>query len=115
MKITANGTIFTCTLNDNSSVTALKELLAEGPLTIDMSDYANMEKVGPIGQSLPTNDTPTTTGPGDVILYQGTSLVIYYDTNNWNFTPIGKIENATGEELLAVLGDGDVSVTFSLD
>lgn len=115
MTVTANGTTFTCTLNDNSSVAALKELLSEGPLTIDMSDYASMEKVGPIGQSLPRNDTPTTTGPGDVILYQGTSLVIYYGTNNWNFTPIGKIENVTGEELLAALGEGSVSVTFSLE
>lgn len=80
-----------------------------------MSDYGNMEKVGPIGQSLPRNDQQTTTGPGDVILYQGNSLVIYYDTNSWNFTRIGKIENVTREELLSALGSGSVSVTFFLD
>lgn len=71
---------------------ALKELLAEGPLTIDMSDYGNMEKVGPIGTSLPRNDT-----------------------NSWNFTRIGKIDWVTREELLDAFGEGNVTVTFSLE
>lgn len=115
MKITAGDHTFTAVLADNSSADALKELLAEGPLTIDMSDYASMEKVGPIRTSLPTNDEQISTGAGDIILYQGNSLVIYYDTNSWNFTRIGKIEDVTREELLAALGTGDVTVTFSLD
>lgn len=114
MKITAGDTTFTATLADNSSAEALKELLAEGSLTINMSDYASMEKVGPIGTDLPRNDEQITTGAGDIILYQGNSLVIYYDTNSWNFTRIGKIEGVTGEELLDVFGSGDVTVTFSL-
>lgn len=115
MKITAGDTTFTATLADNSSVEALKELLAEGPMTINMSDYAGMEKVGPIGTSLPRNDEQISTGAGDIILYQGSSLVIYYDTNSWNFTRIGKIEGVSGEELLEAFGDGDVTVTFSLE
>lgn len=115
MKITAGDATFTATLADNSSVTALKELLAEGPLTIEMRDYANMEKVGPIGTDLPTNDEQISTGAGDIILYQGNSLVIYYDTNSWNFTRIGKIEDVTGKELLEAFGAGDVTVTFSLE
>lgn len=112
--ITAGDTVFTATLADNSSADALKELLAEGPLTIDMSDYGNMEKMGPIGKDLPTNDEEITTKAGDLILYQGNSLVIYYDENSWNFTRLGKIEGVTGEELLDAFGDGDVTVTFSL-
>lgn len=115
MKITAGDATFTATLAENSSVEALKELLAEGPLTIDMRDYANMEKVGPIGTDLPTNDEQISTGAGDIILYQGNSLVIYYDTNSWNFTRIGKIEGVTGEEILEAFGAGDVTVTFSLE
>ncbi len=81
---------------------------------IDMSDYGNMEKVGPIGKDLPINDEDVTTRAGNLILYQGNSLVIYYDENTWNFTRLGKIEGATGEELLDAFGDGDVTVTFSL-
>lgn len=115
MKITVGNTVFTAALAENSSVTALKELLAEEPLTIHMHDYGDMEKVGPIGTSLPRNDEQITTGAGDIILYQGNSLVIYYDTNSWNFTRIGKIENVTKQELLKALGDGDVDVTFSLE
>jgi len=115
MKITAGDTTFTATLADNSSAEALKELLAERPLTINMSDYAGMEKVGSIGTSLPRNDEQISTGAGDIILYQGNSLVIYYDTNSWNFTRIGKIEGVTGEELLDAFGSGDVTVTFSLE
>ena len=115
MKITAGDTIFTAVLADNSSAEALKELLAEGPLTIDMSDYGNMEKVGPIGTSLPRNDEQIEAGAGDIILYQGNSLVIYYDTNSWNFTRIGKIDGVTREELLDAFGNGGVTVTFSLE
>ena len=107
------GRSFTATLADNSSARALKELLAKGDITIHMEDYANMEKVGSLGRSLPRNDRPTTTSAGDLILYQGHNLVIYYDTNSWNFTRLGRIEGVTGEELLAALGRGDVTVTLS--
>ena len=110
-----NGTAFTVTLADNSSAEALKNLLAEGGLTIEMSDYGNMEKVGPIGTSLPRNDRQTTTGPGDIILYQGKYLVIYYDTNSWNFTRLGKIDNVTQAVLKSALGEGGVRVTLSLE
>ena len=114
MNVIVGDTTFTATLADNSSAQALVELLQEGPLTIEMSDYGNMEKVGPIGQTLPANNEQITTEPGDIILYQSNSLVIYYDTNSWNFTRIGKINDVTQEELLDALGSGDVSVTFAL-
>ncbi len=115
MKITVGDTTFTATLADNSSAAALREMLMEEPLTINMSDYGNMEKVGPIGKSLPENNKQITTEAGDIILYQGNSLVIYYDTNTWNFTRLGKINDVTQAELKEALGDGDVIVTFSID
>ncbi len=107
-------TVFTATLAENSSAEALRDLLAQGPLTIEMSDYGNFEKVGSLGTSLPRNDEEITTEPGDLILYQGNSFVIYYDTNTWNFTRLGKIQDVTQEELREVLGSGDVTVTLSL-
>lgn len=115
MKITVGNKILTAVLSDNSSADAFKEILSSGPLTIDMSDYGNMEKVGPIGQSLPTNDEQITTAAGDIILYMGNSLVIYYDTNSWNFTKLGKIQDITQEELKEILGADNVAVTFSLE
>lgn len=109
------GSTFTAVLADNSSTKALKELLAQGDITVRMEDYASMEKVGSLGTSLPRNDHPTTTAPGDLILYQGHNLVIYYDTNSWNFTRLGKIEGVSGKDLLAALGKGEVTVTLSIN
>ncbi|MAT45008.1 MAG: hypothetical protein CL609_21965 [Anaerolineaceae bacterium] len=103
------------TLAENSSVDALKEVLAKGPITIDMRDYANMEKVGPLGMDLPRNDTQITTQAGDIILYQGSALVIYYEPNSWNFTRLGKINDVSAEELKKILGTGNVTITLSLE
>ena len=113
--ITVNGTTLTATLANNSSAEAFRELLANGPCTIQMSDYGNFEKVGPLGQSLPTNNQQITTEAGDIILYQGNQITIYYDRNSWNFTRLGKINDVTSQQLRDILGSGDVSVTFSLE
>jgi hypothetical protein len=115
MKITiAGGREFTATLVHNSSTQALKELLGAGPITIRMRDYGNMEKVGGLGKNLPTNDERTTTAPGDLILYQGNALVIYYAPNTWTFTRLGRINDVTAEELKTALGEGDVTVTLEV-
>lgn len=86
-----------------------------GYFTVDMSDYGSFEKVGSLERSLPTNDQSITTEAGDVILYQGNQITIYYDTNTWNFTRLGKVQGLSAVELKEVLGDGSVSVRFSLD
>lgn len=99
---------------DNSSAAALLELLAEKDITVDMQDYGGFEKVGSLGSSLPTNDENITTTAGDVILYQGNQITIYYSKNTWNFTRLGKVQGLSADELKAILGDGDVSVRFSL-
>lgn len=104
MKITIGETTLTATLEDNSSAEALVEKLKEGDLTLDLEDYGNMEKVGGLGFSLPRNDRQIRTQAGDLILYQGDAFVIYYDTNSWNFTRLGKIDGVTGEELKEILG-----------
>ena len=98
----------------NMGNNTIRELLSKGDVTVEMEDYGNMEKVGPLGTSLPRNDRQTSTGPGDIILYQGKYLVIYYSTNSWNFTRIGKIDNTNGAQLKSALGNGDVTVTLSL-
>lgn len=115
LKIKIGNRTLTATLAENSSVDALKEMLAKGDITIDMSDYANFEKVGSLGASLPRNDEQITTEAGDLILYQGNNIVIYYDTNSWNFTRLGKINDITQAELKEILGKGNVTVTFSMN
>lgn len=102
------------TLADNSSVEALRQLLVDGPLTVDMRDYANMEKVGDLGTRLPENNEQITTEHGDLILYNGSSFVIYYAPNAWSLTRLGKINDIPQEELKELLGDGEVTVILSL-
>lgn len=114
IKISVNGTTLTATLKDNVSTRALVNLLRKGPLTINMNDYAGMEKVGPIGTTLPQCDERLTTQPGDLILYRGQYFVIYYAQNTYSLTPLGKIDNITNNELIKILGNGDVTVTLSL-
>ena len=104
----------TATLADNSSATAFYQLLEKGPLTVDMHDYGNFEKVGSLGTSLPRNDSQITTEAGDIILYQGNQITIYYDTNSWNFTRLGKIDDITQAQLKKILGKGDVSAVFDV-
>ena len=114
MNIQIGDTVLTVTLVENSSVDALREVLSEGPITINMRDYGSMEKVGSLGMDLPRNDQQITTEAGDIILYQGNAFVIYYAPNSWNFTRLGKINNVTAEELRGILGDGFVTITLSL-
>ena len=104
----------TATLADNSSALAFYELLKKGPVTIKMHDYGNFEKVGPLGASLPRNDTHITTEAGDIILYQGNQITIYYDKNSWNFTRLGKVDGVTQAELKRILGKGDVTAVFNI-
>lgn len=106
--------VLTVQMAENTSVQALLELLAEGPLTLEMADYAGMEKGAALPRTLPENNEPMNTVAGDVILYQGRTFVIYYSTNSWSLTPLGKVQDVTAEELRKLLGEGDVSVTLSL-
>lgn len=115
MIIQIDDHMLTATLADNSSAKALNSLLADGPLTVEMSDYGSMEKVGSLGTSLPTNDEQITTEAGDIILYQGNLLVIYYAPNSWNFTRLGKINGINAADLKEILGDGEVTVVLSLE
>lgn len=114
IKISAGGKSITATLSDNSSAKAFAEKLAEGAVTVEMADYGNFEKVGPLGFSLPQNDESITTVPGDIILYQGNQITIYYDANTWTFTRLGKVDGLSQSELKSFLGTGSITVTFSL-
>ena len=113
--IEVNGKILYADLEDNPSAQALKEKLNSGPVTVQMSDYGGFEKVGDLPWELPRSDSQITAVPGDVILYLGNKITVYYGENSWNFTRLAHIGNATGEELLDALGEGDAVVKFYLE
>ncbi len=110
--LTFNGHTYAATLADNSSAQAFAELLKSGPLTVSAHDYGDFEKVGDLGTELPRNDEQITTSPGDIILYQGDQITVYYAENAWNFTRLGRVDDPSG--LREALGDGDVEITFQL-
>ena len=116
IKITSDSGEHTlnATLAENKSALAFAELLKKGPVTVSMSDYGSFEKVGFLGTSLPRTDSQITTQAGDIILYQGNQITIYYDTNSWNFTRLGKVTEVTQTELKAILGKGGVTAVFFL-
>ena len=95
---------------DNESVDALEELVSTETLTIQMSMYGGFEQVGSIGTSLPRDDAQTTTGAGDLVLYSGNQIVIFYGSNSWAYTRLGKITDLSRGELKELLGNGDVTI-----
>jgi hypothetical protein len=107
--------VLTATLSENSSVAALMELLAAGSVTIDMQDYGGFEKIGNIGANLPQNNERITTEPGDLMLFQGNTLAIFYQPNSWSYTRLGRINDLTQDELISILGRGNVTVTLSIN
>ena len=109
------GNTMTATLTDNEATRELTKLLEQGDITIRMSDYGSFEKVGALPQSLPTSNTQITTVPGDIMLYQGNQMVIFYGSNSWSYTRLGKIDGATASNLRQFLGNGDITLTLSLE
>ena len=101
------------TWENNASVAELKEL-AEDELTISMSMYGSFEQVGPIGKSITRDDKQTTTSAGDIVLYSGNQLVVFYGSNSWAYTRLGKI-NLNEKELKNLLSNGDVTITLSME
>ena len=114
--LTIGGVTKTATLVSNSSTEALVAQLQQGNITYEAHDYGNFEKVGALGYTFPENNEQINTVPGDLILYQGSNLCIYYDTNSWNFTRIGKLDNMTQADIKAWVNAGgdNVSVTLSI-
>ena len=112
MNVQIGDTSFTATLEDNAATSELIEMMREAPITISMNDYSGFEKVGPLGRSLTTDNHQTTTSAGDIVLYSGNQIVMFYGSNSWSYTRIGKIDDLTGWE--DALGNSSITVVFSL-
>ena len=113
MNVNVNGQDFIATLELNSAVDAFVQMMEAGTVTLQLRDYSGFEKVGPLGQSLPASDRQTTTHAGDIVLYQGDQIVMFYGSNSWSYTRLGHIDDLTGWK--EALGNGDVTVTFSVE
>lgn len=113
MNVQIGNTSFKAVLEDNAATRELIEIMKQEPISIDMDDYSGFEKVGPLGRSLTTENHPTTTFAGDIVLYNGNQIVMFYGSNSWSYTRIGKIENLSGWE--EALGNGSITAVLSLE
>ncbi len=109
-----NGTPVSVEWENNESVQALRELAAQEPIVIQMSMYGGFEQVGSLGRSIVRNDVQTTASAGDIVLYSGSNIVIFYGSNSWSYTRLGHITDKTANELSELLGNGDVTIAISV-
>lgn len=112
IKMTVNDYTFVVILENTKAASELYEIVKTNPLTLELSDYSGFEKVGELGRSLTTNDRQTTTSPGDIVLYNGDNIVVFYGSNSWSYTRLGHIEDISN--LRNALGNDDVVITFTL-
>lgn len=112
--IDVNDNKLTAALADSTAAKELAEKLKSEPVTVTLNEYGGFEKVGDLPWSLTKTDEQLSTEPGDIMLYQGNQMTIFYNSNSWSYTKLGSIENTTQEELMALFGEGDVTVTLSL-
>lgn len=117
MYLTIDGNKIEVELAENSSVDALVEILKQGDIVYTANDYGGFEKVGSLGHTLPTDNSQITTQAGDVILYSGNQIVLFYGSNSWSYTRLGTINGYSVNELRDLLraGKGSVQVTISLN
>lgn len=112
LNVQVGGKTFTATLEENAAVDAFVKIMNETPVVLEMRENYGFEKVGNLGPELPASDSRTITRAGDIVLYNGNRIVIFYGSNAWSYTRLGRIDDLTGWK--EALGGGDVTVTFSI-
>ena len=112
IKLKVNSHVLNVKLEDNSAAKALMDKLKMGDVTIHAEDYGGFEKVGDLGFSLPRSDKYITTSVGDIVLYDGNEISLFYNSNSWSYTKMGKVQNI--KDLKKILGNGDVKLVLSL-
>ena len=115
MKMTIGDTEVNVSWENNDSVGALMDLCREKPLAVEMSMYGGFEQVGSLGRRLPSNDTYTTTASGDIVLYSGNQIVVFYGSNSWDYTRLGRITDRDQAGMRDLLSGGDVTITISME
>lgn len=112
INLKVNNHVLKVKLEDNSAAKALMNKLKKSDITIHAEDYGGFEKVGDLGFSLPRSDKYITTSAGDIVLYEGDEISLFYNSNSWSYTRLGKVQNI--KDLKKILGTGDVKMVLSL-
>ena len=115
IKIKVNNNVLEVKLEGNEATKNLVGRLKNGDISVNANEYGGFEKVGNLGFSLPRNDKKITTSAGDIVLYQGNQISLFYNSNSWSYTKLGKVQNVSGAELKNILGSEDVTLILSID
>lgn len=113
MRMSIGGTDVSVVWERNQAVDDLRTLAAKGPITVELSMYGGFEQVGPLGSNLTASDTQMTTESGDIVLYAGNQISVFYGTNSWAYTKLGHIIDKTANEMEDLLGNGDTTITIT--
>ncbi len=111
MYITISGQTQSVTLEDNEAARSLAEKLQQAPVTVTLNSSGGFEIWGALGFSLPTSNQQTTAQPGDVILYNGSNICIFYGSNSWSYTRLGRIDGMSESELRTFLKAGESNIS----
>ena len=114
LKMEIDGTEVAVVWEENESVAALKEMALDAPVTVEMSMYGGFEQVGSLGTALPRDDKQTRTSAGDIVLYSGDQIVVFYGSNTWAYTRLGRVD-LSAKEMSELLGSSDVTITLSAE
>ncbi|MGN1021736.1 MAG: cyclophilin-like fold protein [Aristaeellaceae bacterium] len=114
LALSIGGTTVNVLWEDNEAVRALADLAAEGPLRIEASRYGGFEQVGDLPRALPREDVQLNAAPGDIMLYAGNAIVVFFGTNTWAYTRLGRIKSLSEEELRLLLNTEHTLLELSL-
>lgn len=109
-----NNNILEVELENNDATIELLNILNNKDITILANEYGGFEKVGSLGFELPTNDKNIKTQSGDIVLYNKNQISVFYESNSWSYTKLGKIKNKTKNELKDILGSGNIELRLSI-
>lgn len=115
LTLSVDGTTLEVSWEDNETVRELMDCAAEGSITVNTSLYGGFEQVGSLPRQFSRNDVQMTTAPGDIVLYSGDQLVLFFGSNSWSYTKLGHIDSLTTEELTGLLGGSSAEVEISLN
>ncbi|MBQ6453770.1 MAG: hypothetical protein IJJ14_05395, partial [Coriobacteriales bacterium] len=115
MVVEINGTQFYATPTHDESSEAFLQKLNSGPLEVTLHQYGVFEMTGPLPWSLPRNDVQMTTRPGDIVLYNGNQICIFYGSNSWDYSLLAHIDNTSAQKIADAMGSGDITVRIWLE
>lgn len=114
--ITIDGVTQSATLVDNAATRELMTRLRVAPITVTLNSSGGFEIWGALGFALPTSNEQVDAQPGDMVLYNGSNICLFYGSNSWSYTRLGHIDDLNTSELRTFLkaGESNIGVTLSL-